>query len=138
MMIIERDLHQVVPRPRQSGYNNPTQAFIAGSDNDGLLEFTRAGNPNPTELVRSSLQRVQYALEDKKLIRKSWNLVDHIEAEPVVMPLLDDVESLTFRLLDKNNNWKDSWSEKILIPKAIEIHLEHKHWGKIKRLIPMR
>lgn len=138
MMIIDRDLHQIVSRPRQSGYNQPTQAFIAGPDNDGLLEFTRAGNPNPMGLVRSSLQRVQYDVQDKNLIRKSWSLVDHIEAEPVVMPLLKDVESLKFRFLDKENNWKNSWEEKVLVPRAIEMTLEHKHWGKIVRLISIQ
>ncbi len=138
MMIIDRDLHQIVSRPRQSGYNQPTQAFIAGQDIEGLIEFTRAGNPNPMGLVRSSLQRVQYAVQDKTLIRKSWNLVDHIEADPVVMPLLNDVESLKFRFLDKENSWKNGWAEKMLVPRAIEITLEHKHWGKIVRLISIQ
>jgi len=138
MMIIDRDLHQIVSRPRQSGYNQPTQAFIAGQDNEGLIEFTRAGNPNPLGLIRSSLQRVQYDVQDKTLIRKSWNLVDHIEAEPVAMPLLNEVESLKFRFLGKDNSWKNGWSEKILVPKAIEIILEHKHWGKVIRLISIQ
>ena len=54
------------------------------------------------------------------------------------MPLLNEVEGLKFRFLDKENSWKNGWSEKILVPKAIEIILEHKHWGKVIRLISIQ
>ena len=138
MMFIERDMRQIVPRPRRSSYDEQSKALASGLDDEGIIEFTRAGNSNPTDAVRSSLQRVRYDVEDKKLLRKSWNLVDHIDAEPVTMPLLDEVESFTLRFLDKNNAWKENWNEVKLIPKAIELTLEHKHWGKIIRLMPVQ
>ena len=135
MMFVERDMRQIVSRPKSNGYNKPDPALISGLDNDGIIEFSRAGNPNPLGVIRSSLQRVQYDLQDGKLIRKSWNIVDHIDAEPIIMPLLDDVTDLSFRFLDNNNAWSDNWGKDIgAIPKAIEMTLEHKNWDKIIRL----
>ena len=138
MMFLERDMRQIVPRPRSTGFNEFAKAFDYGLDSDGLLEFTRAGNPNPIAQVRSSLQRVRYDLEEKVLIRKSWALVDHINLEPTSMKLLNDVESLKLRLLDKNNEWQDNWKQIKEIPQAVEITIDHTNWGKIKRLIPVR
>lgn len=138
MMFIERDMRQVVSRPRRSGYDQLSKALASGLDDEGIIEFTRAGHSNPTDLVRSSLQRVRYDLDDKVLLRMSWNLVDHIDAEPITMPLLNDVEGFSLRFLDKNNAWKENWEIPKQIPKAIELTLEHKHWGKIIRLIPVQ
>ena len=138
MMFLERDIRQLVPRPRTIGFNQFAQSFEYGLDSDGLMEFTSAGNPNPMGIARSSLQRVRYDLEEKILIRKSWALVDYIDLEPTSMSLLKDVESMELRLLDKNREWQINWKEAKFIPLAVEITIEHTHWGKIKRLIPVQ
>lgn len=138
MMFIDRDLRQVVLRSRSSGYDQSSPALISGQDEEGLIEFTRAGNSNPTDLVRSSLQRVRYDLQESKLKRMSWNLVDHIDAEPVVMPLLDDVESFELRFLNDKKTWEENWSSGESMPEAIELTMVHKNWGKIVRLIPTK
>lgn len=138
MMFLERDMRQLVQRPRNTGSGNvPGKAFDYGLNSDGLMEFTRAGNPNPIGLARSSLQRVRYDLEDKVLSRKSWALVDHLDLEPTSMNLLSDLESFELRLLDKNNEWQENWKLPKEIPKAVEITIVHPQWGEIKRLIPV-
>lgn len=139
MMFLERDIRQLVPRPRSSGFNQASaKAFDYGLDSDGLMEFTRAGNPNPIAAARSSLQRVRYDLEDKVLSRKGWALVDHIDLEPTSMNLLKNVESIELKLLNKSNEWKVNWKEDKEVPKAIEIKINHTHWGEIKRLISVQ
>jgi len=139
MMFLERDIRQLVPRPRNTGFNQTkAKAFDYGLDSDGLMEFTRAGNPNPIAIARSSLQRVRYDLEEKVLTRNSWALVDHIDLEPTSMKLLKDVESIELRLLDKKNEWQENWEQEKEIPKAIEITIKHTNWGEIKRLIPVQ
>ena len=137
MMFIERDMRQLTLRPKSSGYGNSSPAVDSGLDSEGIIEFTRAGNSNPMGLPRSSLQRVRYDIQDKKLIRMSWNLVDHIDAEPVSMILLDDVESLSFKFLS-DNGMKENWNSATEIPKAVELTLEHKSWGKIVRLFSIQ
>ena len=138
MMFLERDMRQIVARPRNTGFDQAAKAFDYGLDSEGLVEFTRAGNPNPIGLARSSLQRVRYDLEEKVLIRKSWALVDHINLEPTSMKLLSEVESLELRLLDNKNEWQENWKEQKETPNAVEITINHKQWGKIKRLIPVK
>jgi len=138
MMFLERDMRQLVPRPRSTGFNEFAKAFEYGLDSEGLVEFTRAGNPNPIGLKRSSLQRVRYDIEEKTLVRKTWALVDHINLEPTTMNLLKDIESFELRLLDRNNQWQENWKELKEIPRAVEINIDHKQWGKIQRLIPVQ
>ena len=139
MMFIERDLRQLVLRSRSSGYGQSVSpALDYGLDSEGIIEFTRAGNSNPAGLVRSSLQRVRYVVDEGKFSRLSWNIVDHIDAEPVSMLLLENVESLVFRFLDNKNNWQETWSSTAQTPKAIELTLEHKNWGKIIRLFSIQ
>jgi len=138
MMFIDRDFRQMVLRPRTSGYEQKSQALSYGLDSEGFLEFTRAGNQNATGLARSNLQRVRYDFEGKTLTRNSWSIVDHLDAEPVKLELLDGIESLELRLLDQNNEWKTNWSKDDVLPKAIEITFEHRYWGKIMRLISIQ
>jgi general secretion pathway protein J len=138
MMFLERDMRQLVFRNRSAGFGQAEGAFVYGLGQDGLLEFTRAGNSNPMDLKRSTLQRVRYDLDDKKLIRSSWSLVDHLDAEPVKMTLLENVDDFTLRLLSEKGSWQDNWGLTAKgLPKAVELSLEHKYWGKIKRLIPI-
>ena len=97
------------------------KAFDYGLDSDGLMEFTRAGNPNPIAIARSSLQRVRYDLEEKVLTRNSWALVDHIDLEPTSMKLLKDVESIELRLLDKKMSGKKIGSKRKRYPKPLKL-----------------
>ncbi len=139
MMFIERDLRQLVLRSRSSGYGQPpSPALDSGLDSEGVIEFTRAGNSNPMGLLRSSLQRVRYTVEDQNLNRLSWKFVDHLDAEPIKMLLLKNVESLSFKFLDNKNNWQENWASLTENPQAIELTLEHKNWGKIVRLFSIR
>ena len=138
MMFLERDMRQLVPRPRTVGFNQFAKAFEYGLDSDGLVEFSRAGNPNPIGLKRSSLHRVRYDIEEKTLVRRTWALIDHIDLEPTSMKLLNDIESLELKLLDKNNEWQENWKESKEIPKAVEIIIKHEKWGEITRLIPVQ
>jgi len=140
MMFFERDMRQLVPRPQHYGYGSsefkPALSAALGSDSENIVEFTCAGVSNPLDLTRSSLQRVRYVLVDKKLSRWSWKLFDRRleDFEPTKMQLLDNVESFKLRFWAKNGAWKEVWSSNER-PLAVELTLEHKHWGKIKRII---
>jgi len=140
MLFLEKDIRQIVSRPRRTGYGTDevSPAFSYGLDSEGIIEFTKSGVANPLALSKSSLERVRYDLEEKELVRNSWAYVDHIDLEPVKMTLMTGVESLELRLLDASNQWKSNWNEQKIIPEAVELTLEHKYWGKIVRLFPIR
>lgn len=96
---IGQDLQQIIPRPVRDEYGDMQYALRL--DSDSSLHFTRAGwtrsaffSKNP----RSNLQRVQYYLEDGKLMRAHWKALDLAPGEqPKRSVLLEDVSELKFR-----------------------------------------
>lgn len=79
------------------------------------VEFTRGGWANLLNLPRASLQRVGYFLDDAKLenktlVRRTWPVLDRApQTEAVDTVLLDHVEELKWRFLDRNQAWQDAW-----------------------------
>ena len=137
MMFLEKDIRQIAARPRHAAYSEVLPALQTDLDFGGVIEFTRSGNPNPAGKLRSSLQRVRYVLDKGELQRWSWDLVDHLEGKPIIMPLMHSVEKISFRYMKANKQWQEDWivKNKAELPKAIEININHKRWGDIQRLI---
>ena len=142
MLFLERDIRQLVARPMNTDSAKKRSAVELTSSGNVLIEFTRGGNPNPAGLVRSGLQRVRYVLDEGKLTRQAWGHVDHLQdAKPIEMKLIENLNKVEFRLLDINNKWHTSWGKDKKqfeqIPIAVELTLDHKKWGIIRRLIPV-
>ncbi len=145
VMFLERDIRQLAARPVNTESAKRRSAVELDLNGAALIEFTRAGNPNPGGLTRSSLQRVAYTLEEGVLFRQTWDQVDHLQTEePIKMQLLEKLDEVEFRLLDANNKWQTRWGQNTTsggvleqLPLAIEITLDHQKWGKIRRLIPV-
>ena len=144
MLIIERDILQIVPRAlRVNG--EPVSAVISGgedvlnSDADGL-GFVRAGWHNPQMLLpRSTLQAVSYRIQEKQLQRLYGNYVDNVIGyEPKIKILLSDIEDFRVSFLteveqlEEPEEWQESYSN-ANIPIAISITLVSKTFGEIRR-----
>lgn len=103
----------------------------------GMLEFTRDGHVNPLNLPRSTLQRVAYRLEDGQLQRLQWQTLDwpH-DPKHHATDLLDEVDSLSFRFLDHNKEWVETWPPAGAggLPRAVEVRLELADLGEIQRM----
>lgn len=136
MVFIEKDLRQLSLRPRNNGYSELQQAIQADGSGDILIEFSRAGNSNPTDLSRSSLQRVRYIIEEEKLQRLSWNLVDHGDLEPTKMVLMDEVTEGKVSFFSAEGETSETWTKSTL-PLGIEIKLSTGRWGDIRRVLPI-
>lgn len=144
----ERDIRQIVDRPVQQGFDLQKAAVLLPEGSGGVLEFTRGGHPDYLEQVRSSLQRVRYEVtDDGVLLRKSWNIVDHVsDAEPLGMPLLKGVEAVSVAFLE-NGEWGVEMADpsvddegkalKKALPAAIAVTLTHARFGEIRRVVPL-
>lgn len=157
--IFSKDIRQVVPRPVRNEEGEMESALISQEGDLVGLRLTRTGwqNPRPEVFVRSQLQRVHYQLENKSLVRESFYMVDRAEGEPepVRSELLDNVVSLKFRFLTEprsggnhellKGEWTESWPPRTdnvdqqqvastLLPAMLEIQLELKDWGEIRRV----
>jgi general secretion pathway protein J len=76
-------------------------------------------------------------LEDGKLLRQTWNLVDHVEAEdPVSLVLLEGVEGEPrFRFMAaRGGEFKDGLPKEKATLVAVEFSLQHKRFGLLRRV----
>ena len=154
--ILSKDLRQFVPRPVRDEFGEVEPAMIGGPAARYLLSFTRTGWYNPNQLPRSSLQRVNYVIEEEALWRESWPVVDraaNTEAQRVL--LLSGVEDLRLAFLPgldalepgrrgqnlETSNWPESGvantsqpGSGIPPPAALELRLELSDMGELRRL----
>lgn len=112
-----------------------------------LVRLTRGGWPNPAGLPhRGTLQRVQYRLEDGKLFREYWPVVDPVLGqEPRSEELLSGVKDVKLLFRDTcpgAGEWQQQWPPLRTAagtpgsrPCAVRITLDLEDWGEIERLI---
>lgn len=148
MRSLVQDFTQLAPRPvRDQLGPEHLPALLSGGAEQGQVVLTRGGWMNPMGAERSTLQRVRYRVEDGRLLREYWLVLDApLEPAPVKRELLDGVDSFKLRFMGDGRNWQDSWppaslgatrSEQELRwrPTAVEVTLELKDWGRITRII---
>ena len=163
--IIARDVQQMAPRQIRDEFGGDIPLAALVVNNDPTLEFTRAGwNRSPfLKVKRAELQRVAYYVEDTKLYRSSWRVLDRAQdTVPTRSVLLKGVERIRFEMhyQDEEENWKNTeiWPtedmindpmgsgnmdptnppatprlDKIQLPTVIDIKLETEHFGEINR-----
>ena len=138
--VLNRDFSQIIKRDIRDEYGNKQIYLNTANNLDKLVEFSRGGRVNPANLLRSSLLRIAYRFEEEQLIRLQWAQLDRAPGlEPKQSVLIDNVEQVTLRFLDKKGEWHEQWpsisSSTELV--AIEIILQLKDWGDIRRLYAM-
>lgn len=139
MMRVSNDLRQAVTRKVRDEHGDFLQAM---QSSDQTMAWTRLGYRNPAQLKRSNVQRVAYKLEQQKLIRVTWPVLDLAQdTEAMESEVLSKLESIEWRFLNNEKEWLSSWpedgekAELFPLPKAVELTIELQDWGKIRRLI---
>ncbi len=149
MRLMTNDLGSTMPRFVRDELGTPCKELplVADGRIGYLIQLTRSGWPNPANLPhRGTLQRVQYRLEDGKLIRDYWPVLDRVLGqEPRTEELLTgvkDVKLLFFDPGEGTGEWLQQWpplrnanSTTGDRPRAIRVTLELDDWGTIDRLI---
>jgi general secretion pathway protein J len=116
----------------------------AGPGTLTLVDLTRGGWSNTAGMQRSTLERVSYRLTGETLQRSYQTVLDPTTTnQPVMQDLLSGVTSIQFNFLDTNQNWNTLWPPATLPlpdrnwtrPVAVEIIIEFKDWGHIRRLV---
>jgi general secretion pathway protein J len=124
---------------------NSASSFTSSSTTiASLVDLTRAGWSNTAGMQRSTLQRVSYQLLNDVLKRSYVTVLDPTQSTvPVVQDLFTGVKAIRFRYLDNNQTWQPLWPPANLPlqeaqwtrPVAVEIIVEFKDWGQIRRVI---
>lgn len=138
---IQSDIESAQQRPIRDEFGDLRAALLWDSAQNGL-ELTRGGWRNPLSLPRSSMERVAYFLEEDRLIRRSWRVLDRAQDTAVTDTLLlDRVQSIKIRFLQEDNEWETKWppanviAENPPLPKAVEFIIETKDWQDIRLLL---
>jgi general secretion pathway protein J len=150
LTLMERDIRQAALRSTVDQYGD-TQPSLAGSSLlDYPLSLSRFGWDNPSKQKRGQVQRVRYRLQDKKLWREYWPVLDLIdEAQGMQsLMLLEGVLALNFRFLDDRGvgreqsplggEWKELWHparDDDRLPRAVELRFDIENFGQVKRVI---
>jgi general secretion pathway protein J len=139
------DFTSLEPRPVREPLGDSTQpALRADARNEQIADLTHSGWSNPAGVPRSTLQRVSYRLENEKLLREYWVVLDRtLTGEPQSAVLIDRVKRIEMRFMDNNRSWHQQWpplgysapDTAQLRPIAVEFTLELEDWGEIKRLV---
>ena len=153
--VLGRDLRQFVDRSVYDEFGSRLSSMEGGELASQSLSFTRAGWHNSVGLPRSALQRVAYYIDEEKLIRASWPVLDRTGAvEPVEVVLLNGVETFEVRFLGSldmlevtrdsqvdRRFWQENWIADVSQPDtlveppiAVEVRLFAQQWGELERL----
>lgn len=146
---ISRDMIHIVARPIRDEYGDLKMSFWAASlrSNNGM-EFTRGNWRNPANLLRSSLQRIAYSIQERQLLRSAWMVLDRAQdTSPAVVALLDRVDGMALRFMDTLGAWHNQWppenvnqnnkAVEQMLPRAIEINIDLADFGRITRVYPI-
>lgn len=134
--LMTTDLAQATPRPWRAGDGRQQPAFIGRSPGDTpLMVLVRAGWDNPDQLPRPSLQRVEYRLQDKRLLRVGYAAVDGGNPAAVTT-LIDEVDELSLRYRDKDGLWRANWQESdpLSLPTAVELTVSSPRFGPVRQV----
>ncbi|MBS7662983.1 type II secretion system minor pseudopilin GspJ [Pseudomonas lalucatii] len=144
MAAFERDLLQVIARPARDPFGEARPALL-GEDLGGVaVELSRAGWRNPLGRARAGVQRVRWQLSGEQWQRRYWNVLDQAQdSQAQVQQALHGVTRLQLRYLHGDGGWRDSWppaegrGEEALaaLPRAVELVLEHRRYGELRRLL---
>ncbi len=139
---VARDLRQATDRPVRDVFGDRLPALDGRED---ALELTRAGRRNPAGLPRSRLERIAYRLEDGRLYRLAWNVLDRAQdSQPRRHVLLEPVDALALRYLDDEGRWRNDWTGPTAsdprtadLPRAIEFVVTLDGWGRLRWLFDL-
>lgn len=147
--ILADDLYQLHPREVRDILGQEREApLLADGTGDYVIRLSRDGWRNPIGTVpRSTIQRVQYRLEDDALIREHWPVLDPVLGTEIVEnTLLENVDAINIEYLDDQLEWRSEWPPLqsasgpptgFLSPRAIRFRIEIRGFGLIERLIEL-
>jgi general secretion pathway protein J len=145
LRLMSGDFSNLVPRVVRDELGSAGEAPLLA---DGRLFGVEP--PQPRWLAQSAglphrgtLQRVQYRLDDDKLIREYWQVMDHVLGqEPRSEELLSGVNDFKLFYLDAQDEWQTQWPPAQATsavdgqrPRAVRIVLDLQDWGAVERLI---
>ena len=137
LLVMSRDIEQVVNRPVLSEYGTEEGPFVGSPQS---FMFTHTGFANPTGAAQQSvLQRAGYEASDQKIMRVTYSALDQAPKSTVhKRVVLANAADVRFEYLDKDGRFHTNWPVKELrdqlLPRAVRVYLTIPNWGKMSQL----
>lgn len=145
VQLMVSDLRTLTRRPVREPIGDGQRATLLRDPNSqAILELSHGGWPNGAGTPRGTAQRVIYRVEDGKLVREHWTVMDATLATPPVRrELLDGVERVEVRYLTSGREWIADWPPFnntadlgfYMRPLAVEFTLVLEDFGEIRRIV---
>lgn len=137
--LIERDLRSAAPRAVRDNYGAPQPALSGTRER---IEFSRFGLANSLAMPRAEVERVGYRLQDNKLQRLRFAVLDRAPGSaPLVDDLLDAVQDLDLAYLSEDGRELPQWpaprGDARLAPSAVVVTLRAADFGTIRRVLEL-
>lgn len=142
---LRNDLQNLRNRPARDAFGDLQPALRTEGEKEVTL--TRGGWRNPLSRPHSSLERVRYRLEEDRLVRESWRVLDFAQdSKPVTLTLLEGVNEIEWRFMpdggstQARSDWETSWPQDIgdrdsamesPPPRALQLTLRTRDWGEL-------
>lgn len=140
--LLKADLSQVAGRSVRDPYGTGNGFVFSGGrqvGTDSILQLVRDGWENPAGLERrSSLQRVEYALDDGNLIRRVYMRLDPTTGTAMVdQVVLSGVERVDI-LFYRGGQWFPVWAtanpEAATFPEAVALEFTVERLGDLRQV----
>lgn len=130
--LLAADLANAAPRLRRNETGAVRPAFEADEDSFSLV---RRGWENPDSAPRSSLQRIDYALANGALERRSAGAVDGTAPDRAAV-LVRGVRTIAIRYRSARGEWRERWDpvNPAELPRALELVVETERHGTVRQL----
>lgn len=130
---LSSDIQSLVAKPRFDELQPQKPMFFGQSTQWGGL---RSGWANPLNQPRAQLQRFMWRRSGESLERLYWPRIYDDQSSPQVDLVFDQVLGLSVRYLGANGAWQDRWDSQLNepLPRAIELNLDHRRFGRVRRL----
>lgn len=141
---INDDFSQLQRRPiRDELGRDLLPPLLAEPGREFIAELSHDGWRNPAALPRSTIQRVQYRLTDRTVVREYWPVMDRpLGMEGRERELFEGVEKFELEFLDQAGEWQPVWPPLTTdgldidsLPVAVRYTLESDDFGTIERLV---
>jgi general secretion pathway protein J len=141
------DLQQLALRRVRNAYGDPVPVLVGDKNaEESFLSFTRQGKRNPANLPRSEMERVTYKLNDNRLIREQWVVLDlALDDQVIERELIDGVKRFEVEFFF-DDEWLDSWPATDVggasaayyeVPQAVKVTIEFDDLGEIIQIYPL-
>ena len=137
---LNKDFFYLSNASNRNEYGQTINSFSRDSEPSHLFLITSASRQNPMQLIQHPLIKINYYVEDEKLIRayqNSFNQAPNTKTKK--RALIDKVDLIEIRFLDNKNQWKEQWppvsgstkqGNNNQLPKATEIKIHFADQGE--------